>query len=229
MKRSEINALIRHAMAFFARHNFHLPPFGSWTPNEWKRKGHEADEIRDKALGWDLTDFGGGEFETFGLLLFTLRNGDLAGQAGAKAYAEKIMIVREGQLTPWHFHWRKTEDIINRGGGNLMVEMAWATEDESGLDDRNVGVQLDGITYIVNAKGKMVLKPGESISLPPMLYHKFYGQEGRGDVLVGEVSTVNDDKTDNRFLDPLGRFPEIEEDEPPVRYLCSEYPVASSR
>ena len=36
----------------------------------------------------------------------------------------------------------------------------------------------------------------------------------------------NDDNTDNRFYEPLGRFPEIEEDEPPYRLLCTEYPAA---
>jgi len=34
---------------------------------------------------------------------------------------------------------------------------------------------------------------------------------------VGEVSSVNDDTCDNRFLEELPRFPAIEEDEP-VRY-----------
>ena len=32
--------------------------------------------------------------------------------------------------------------------------------------------------------------------------------------------------TDNRFLNPLGRFPTIEEDEAPYRLLCNEYPPA---
>jgi len=36
----------------------------------------------------------------------------------------------------------------------------------------------------------------------------------------------NDDNGDNRFYLPAGRFPEIEEDEPPYRLLCNEYPAA---
>ena len=42
-------------------------------------------------------------------------------------------------------------------------------------------------------------------------------------VLVGEVSKVNDDNVDNRFLEPVGRFPSVDEDEPPIWLLCNEY------
>jgi D-lyxose ketol-isomerase len=45
-------------------------------------------------------------------------------------------------------------------------------------------------------------------------------------VLLGEVSTCNDDKNDNRFYEDLGRFPTLEEDEEPYRLLCTEYPKA---
>ena len=45
-------------------------------------------------------------------------------------------------------------------------------------------------------------------------------------MLLGEVSQCNDDNTDNRFYEQLGRFPAIEEDEPPYRLLCNEYPPA---
>ena len=33
----------------------------------------------------------------------------------------------------------------------------------------------------------------------------------------------NDDENDNRFYEKLGRFPEVEEDEPPYRLVCTEY------
>ena len=228
MKRSRINALIRVAEAFFVKHRFRLPPFGHWTPDQWSSKGHSADEIRKNCLGWDLTDFGRGSFESLGLLLFTSRNGDSGDHHDSKCYAEKIMIVRERQVTPWHFHWMKVEDIINRGGGNLVVELAWATPDENGLDDREVEVSCDGVVRTVPARGKVALRSGESITLPPKLYHQFYGEEGKGTVLVGEVSKTNDDNTDNRFLDDMGRFPQIEEDEAPYRLLCTEYPPAGT-
>lgn len=41
--------------------------------------------------------------------------------------------------------------------------------------------------------------------------------------MTGEVSQVNDDNTDAMFYDKCGRFSTIEEDEPPLYLLCSEY------
>ena len=228
MKRSEINALIRNAEVFFAEHRFLLPPFARWTPEEWMERGPEADELRERRLGWDLTDFGSGDFQRVGLLLVTIRNGDSRSPHAGKNYAEKIMIVREGQVTPWHFHWSKSEDIINRGGGNLVVELAQATEDETGLSDQDVEVSCDGVVRRVPSRGRIVLTPGESITLLPRLFHTFYGEPGTAPVLVGEVSRTNDDETDNRFLEPVGRFPDIEEDEAPYRLLCHEYPPAGA-
>ncbi len=227
MKRSEINQILADALAFFESHRFALPPFAHWTPAEWKTKGHEADEIRENMLGWDLTDFGSGDFARLGLTLFTLRNGNVKKPENPKTYCEKIMIVREDQITPMHFHWGKAEDIINRGGGNLLVELYNADEKE-GLAQTDVVVSLDGVERRLKAGSVVRLTPGESITLTPYLYHRFWGEKGRGRVLVGEVSTVNDDTRDNRFLEPLGRFPAIEEDEAPLRLLCSEYPPAAN-
>ncbi|HYF49963.1 MAG TPA: D-lyxose/D-mannose family sugar isomerase [Planctomycetota bacterium] len=223
MKRSEINRRIESAKEFFAKHSFRLPPFGYWSPADWKSKGAAADEIRRNKLGWDLTDFGSRAFEKMGLLLFTIRNGNLKDPANVKSYAEKIMIVEENQVTPFHFHWQKTEDIIVRGGGNLVVEL-YQSNAQDEFTQETIRVRCDGVERRVAPGGKVVLHPGESITLTPRLYHKFYGEPGAGRVLVGEVSSVNDDATDNRFKDNVGRFPKIEEDAPPVHYLCNEYP-----
>ncbi|MBR0106084.1 MAG: D-lyxose/D-mannose family sugar isomerase, partial [Lachnospiraceae bacterium] len=119
MKRSRINAAISTFEALLAEHRFALPPFLSFTPEEWAEKGAEYDEIRDNALGWDITDYGLGDFERIGLSLITLRNGNVRDPRYTKTYAEKIMMVLPDQLSPNHFHWHKTEDIINRGGGTL--------------------------------------------------------------------------------------------------------------
>ena len=219
MKRSEINRLQKEAVDFFQEHNFYLPKWAFWSKETWQTKGDLVSEIVENRLGWDITDFGLGNFEKYGLLLFTIRNGKF-GKENTKPYAEKIMIVREGQVTPWHFHWVKTEDIINRGGGNLVIELSNAGEDGQ-LADSPVHVQIDGITHTINQNEKVTLEPGESICLPPYLYHTFYGESGT--VLVGEVSSVNDDDKDNRFLENLGRFPKIEEDEPLLYSLCNEY------
>lgn len=223
MKRSEINSIMRSAKAFLAEHRFCLPPFAGWTPDEWRRKGSDCREIAENQLGWDITDFGSGDFRKCGLFLFTLRNGrpaNLHAMQG-KTYAEKIMIVEVGQITPLHFHWQKTEDIINRGGGKLVVQLYHSTPDEQ-LAKTEITVSLDGVVRQVPAGGTVVLHPGESITLPPRLYHAFWGEGSR--VLVGEVSMVNDDRTDNRFHALVGRFPQIEEDAPPLHLLAVDYP-----
>jgi D-lyxose ketol-isomerase len=224
MKRSEINAIMDDAALFLEKMGFRLPPFASWKPEDWKGKGEECLEIARNALGWDITDFGRGDFSRLGLFLFTVRNGrpEEAAREGGKCYAEKIMIVREEQVTPTHFHFHKMEDIINRGGGELVVRL-WNSTPEEKLADTPVTAGLDGVRTSVKAGGTVTLKPGESICLPPRLYHSFWGAKGRGTVLVGEVSRVNDDKADNRFLDPVGRFPDIREDEAPRHLLCGDY------
>ncbi len=225
MKRSEVNALMREAIRFIRAHKFMLPSFAFWTPAQWKEKGHEADEIRDCRLGWDITDFGLGRFHRFGLILFTIRNGRPADRRYPKCYAEKLMIVEERQLTPMHFHWGKAEDIIVRGGGNLVIQLFNSTPRE-GLARTPLTVSLDGVRRTLKAGSKVTLTPGESICLPRRLYHKFWAEPGKGKVLVGEVSAVNDDQKDNRFYEPIGRFPTIEEDQAPLHLLCSEYPPA---
>lgn len=222
MKRSEINAIIRDADAFFKERSFYLPPFAYWRPEDWAAKGPEVREIVDHGLGWDITDFGQGDYRNLGLFLFTLRNGtpeNLRSKQG-KIYAEKIMIVDPDQVTPMHFHWDKTEDIINRGGGNLVIRLYNATEGGE-LAESPVSVSMDGVRRIVGAGEAVVLTPGESITLPPYLYHTFWGAGSR--VLVGEVSAVNDDQEDNRFHQPIGRFPDIIEDEPPLYLLVNDY------
>ena len=223
MQRSEINAIMREAESFARQRGFYLPPFAYWTPSDWTTKGEEAREITENQLGWDITDFGQGQYETCGLFLFTIRNGSLTELRAkrGKLYCEKLMVVGVGQVTPMHFHWNKVEDIINRGGGKLVIQLYNAT-DADGLADAPVTVSIDGVKRAVKAGDQVQLAPGESITLPPRLYHKFWGAQER--VLVGEVSLVNDDQSDNRFYEPVGRFPEIEEDEPPLHLLVRDYP-----
>ena len=225
MKRSELNRIMREAVDFAEKMNFKLPPFAFWSLDEWKKKGHEYDEIRDNMLGWDITDFGHGNYRKEGLLMFTLRNGNFSDPKYDKPYAEKLLIVEEEQVTPYHFHWKKMEDIINRGGGNLVVKLYNSTADEQ-FADTPVTVYMDGRAFEIPAGGTVTVHPGESITLKPGQYHAFWGEAGKGKILVGEVSKVNDDRVDNRFYAPTGRFPEIEEDEAPLYLLGNEYPVA---
>jgi D-lyxose ketol-isomerase len=222
MKRSEINAIMRDADAFIKDRGFYLPPFAYWTPEEWCTKGEEVREIVENHLGWDITDFGMGNYRRCGLVLFTVRNGNPANliTMRGKIYAEKLMIVDENQVTPMHFHWSKMEDIINRGGGDLVVEVHNPTP-EGSLATSNVTVSVDSVSQIVPAGTHIVLEPGQSMSVPVGMYHEFTARGGR--VLVGEVSMVNDDNTDNRFLGQVGRFPAIQEDERPLYLLCTDY------
>ena len=129
----------------------------------------------------------------------------------------------EAQVTPCHYHWNKREDIINRGGGNLVIEIYYADEHNK-FSDRKFSVSVDGVRRAVAPGDRVILTPGESICLEPSVYHTFYGEQGSGSVMVGEVSDVNDDRTDNCFYEKLGRFPVIIEDEEPRYYLCTEYP-----
>ncbi|HOB84962.1 MAG TPA: D-lyxose/D-mannose family sugar isomerase [Bacteroidales bacterium] len=220
MKRSEVNSIIRGLEKFFAEHKFMLPVWASWSPEDWKGKYDICYEIIDNKLGWDITDFGSGDFNRVGLSLFTIRNGNW--DKKDKMYCEKIMVADEEQETPMHFHWAKTEDIINRGGGNLVMELYNATDDDK-LSPDLVTVSIDGVLTTVEAGKPLILKPGQSICLKSRLYHRFYGEKGKGKVLIGEVSLVNDDAKDNRFYDKIGRFPEIDEDVKPYRLLVNDY------
>jgi D-lyxose ketol-isomerase len=224
MKRSEVNAIMGEAVAFLGTNKVLLPPFAYWDRKEWAGKGEEYREIVDCMLGWDITDFGSGDFRKVGLLMFTLRNGHYSKGEYTKPYAEKLLITLEEQVTPFHFHWKKMEDIINRGGGNLLVQVYNSTI-EGEFADTPVRVSMDGRNFQVKAGTILRVTPGESITLPSGQYHKFWGETGKGTVLLGEVSKVNDDTIDNRFKEKVGRFPEIEEDAEPLYLLGNEYPV----
>lgn len=220
MKRSQINEIIGDAEAFCQACHFYLPRWAHWTLEAWRACTEDLSEIVDYGLGWDITDFGLGDFERLGLILFTIRNGDPMGRDQRKPYAEKLLICDVEQKTPLHFHWKKTEDIINRGGGDLVVQLYNATAD-GGLDSSDVWVGIDALEQRVTAGDVCILRPGDSITLVPGLYHAFWAERAR--VLVGEVSSVNDDQRDNRFYEPVGRFPEIVEDVKPTRLLVNDY------
>ena len=221
MKRSEINKAIKDMEKFLEKMNVHLPDFAYWSTEDWKNKNNEYDIIRDNKLGWDITDAGLDDFENIGFSLFTCRNGNI-NKSSSKKYAEKYIMIKQNQEFPFHFHWQKTEDIINRGGGTLLITVY--NDDNGNFSKDDVLVESDGRKYYVKAGESVELNPGQSITLKPHQYHKFSVKENTGDVLVGEVSEVNDDDNDNRFYEQVGRFPEIIEDEKPYKLLCNEYP-----
>ncbi len=223
MKRSRINTIMAEADELIRRHGFVLPPFAHWSPAEFMARRDVARAIIDARLGWDVTDYGSGDFDRMGLFLFTLRNGRLEDlkRGGGMCYAEKLLISKQDQLSPMHTHVVKAEDIINRGGATLVVELYGS--DETGAFDGHRGgtVWCDGLRRDYRPGDKLKLAPGESVTLMPGDWHAFWGEGGT--VLVGEVSTVNDDETDNIFREDIGRFSEIEEDTDPMHLLVSDY------
>jgi D-lyxose ketol-isomerase len=226
MKRSRINEVIKDMEKLIKEHGFEIPPFAKWTPEDWQNIGHEYDEIRENALGWDITDFGLDKFDEVGFSLLTIRNGNQKmPQKYPKPYAEKLLMLYEGQKAPMHYHWSKMEDIINRGGNDVYITVYNGTEDNEKLDT-DVTVYKDGKKEVVPAGTQVRLTPGESITIMQYMYHDFIVPETGGAVLLGEVSMCNDDENDNCFYEPIGRFPAIEEDEAPYRLLCNEYPEA---
>ncbi len=223
MKRSTINDIMSEAEDMIRTHGFILPPFANWTPTEFLARKDQAKAVIETRCGWDITDYGIGRFDEMGLFLFTLRNGRLADlqNGGGMCYAEKLLISRQDQLSPMHTHVIKAEDIINRGGATLVIELCGSDDNGNFAEDRGGVVYCDGIQRPFSAGEKIELAPGESVTLMPGDWHAFWAQGG--DVLIGEVSTVNDDETDNIFREPIGRFANIDEDVDPSHLLVSDY------
>lgn len=236
LSRSTINASIRISREVLKHLGIYLPAFANWTPAQWENTGAEADEIRDCGLGWDVTDFGSQKFHKLGRTLFTLRNGLPLSKDKRypKPYAEKFLIEPENQRSPIHYHVNKREDIINRGGGNVIVALHRIGGDGMPTASGTITASVDGVRRTFAAGAEIRLRPGESIAIPPSTFHQFWAEEGTGlridgvgYTVSGEVSTVCDDYNDNCFIDEWStRYPQIIEDEPRDVYLCNEYPRA---
>jgi D-lyxose ketol-isomerase len=195
MKRSEINQALADALRCFKAAHWALPP----QPR------------------WDVTDFGLGKFAEIGLVLVNL--------AEQPEYCEKLMYAKHHQVLPMHTHQRKKEDIICRHG-RLSVEL-WKGHPEHArageVFSRGDEFSLcrDGGAVEVRSGEPFIIEAGERVTIEPGVYHAFWPESK--EAVIGEVSTVNDDAHDNFFVDPrIGRFPEIEEDAPPVTRLFWE-------
>lgn len=152
---------------------------------------------------WDVTDFGLGDFEKNGLVLVNL--------AEQPEYCEKLMYVKHNQVTPRHYHAAKKEDIICRWG-RLVIELP--SKDAQAL-------QVNGDWQEIPAGEHLVLSSGERITLTRGVLHAFWADSDYA--VVGEVSTANDDVSDNYFENPcVGRFSAIVEDEAPSVRLISD-------
>ncbi|MDO4522443.1 MAG: D-lyxose/D-mannose family sugar isomerase [Eubacteriales bacterium] len=236
MKRSEINHAIEYVMKKLEEAKFPLPPFAFYTPEDWKKADESEQEIVDNMLGWDVTDFGEGDFKNIGLTVFTFRNGNFHDKKKyPKPYAEKMLYVMDGQILPYHYHWYKGEDIINRGGGELEITLYNCSpedfaDQEGGRGgkqgtflDTDVEAVIDGKKQTLPAGGKVILKPGQSISVKQGQYHTWQAVPGKGDIILFEVSMTNDDHVDNRFYEPKKRIPDVNEDEAVRHLMFADY------
>ena len=232
LKRSMINDSIDIARRVIEHFGVNLPEFSAWSPEDWNRAGAEFNEIRHCMLGWDVTDFGSNDFYNIGRVLFTLRNGRSGNPDYPKEYAEKLLIDPENQRAPAHFHVSKREDLICRGGGNILVQLTKADADGK-RSPHNFTIQVDGCMVKMKPAGIVRLEPGQSICIPPGTIHQFWAEEGTGWKMDGvgytistEVSSVCDDLNDNIFIETTGiRFPDIADDEARRYLLCNEYPA----
>ncbi len=200
MRRSEINKLAGESLrAINVRYT--LPEWVWWTRAQWEdAKGYE--EFQAGACGLDVTDFGSNNFLKQGLFLITLTNGVIG---GAAPYCHKIMATRQGQICPFHTHYKKTEHIRVLKG---KMQLRMYNDHPTG----NVTVSVDGFLQEYEPNKIIVVKEGAAVCLLPGTYHEFAGYDV-GFTILEEVSTSNDDQKDNLFQYRLPRFPEIIEDE----------------
>ena len=220
MKRSEINLAINKAKQIMEEYSWTLPVWGYWTKKDYDRNPKIKKYLKEHQMGWDVTDFGKGMFELQGITLFCIRNG-IQGKSEDKPYAEKLLFMDEGQEIPHHSHKIKLEDIINRGGGDLALEFLEVDNSMKELNN-DISVLVDGEDKIIKPHQPLILKRGQSVTVERNIYHKFYAAKGTGMVMAGEVSQVNDDNNDNYFLEKVGRFSQIEEDEEAIHPLWNE-------
>ena len=220
MKRSEINAAIVEAKDMIDKYSWVLPKWGYWSKKEYDKNPTLKKYLKNHQMGWDVTDFGKGEFSKKGITLFCIRNG-IQGNNDDKPYAEKLLFMRECQEIPFHSHKVKLEDIINRGGGDLVIEFLEVDSNQIELNSK-IDVLIDGEIVSIAPREPLILKRGQSVTVERNIYHKFYSAKGSGMVMAGEVSQVNDDNKDNYFLESVGRFTTIEEDEEAIHPLWNE-------
>lgn len=189
MKRSAINKAYQRASAFFEKNCWTLPP----NPR------------------WDITDFGLGDFNKYGLVLINL--------AEEPEYCEKLMYAEAGQTTPMHMHKIKKEDIIVRTG--RMQFVLWHGEPHESRAGKSFIINRNNVAAEVFNGKALFLEAGERITLTPGVYHEFTPVSYQ--CIIGEVSTANDDLHDNFFInEDIGRYSVIEEDESALITLLSE-------
>jgi D-lyxose ketol-isomerase len=224
MKRSQINAAIDLAHRTLAEHGIRLPDYGYWPAERWRTAGPEMSRVTRNGLGWAVTDFGQGDFDRVGITMFDVRNGNQAQPEEGTPYGEKIFVLKPGQRLPFHFHWSKTEDIISRAGGTLMIQLYNSHDDET-MDETSPGVvYCDGVAQRFTAGQILEIPHGASVTITPRLYHRFWARDDGAILVGGEISTISVPQSDNRFGGSARRFVPIEEDVAATYLLNIDYP-----
>jgi D-lyxose ketol-isomerase len=223
LKRSQINAAIELAHRVLREHGIRLPEYAYWSPDDWRSKaGPEHHRIFENMLGWACTDFGQGDFDRCGITMFDVRNGTPEPNLGTP-YGEKIFVLKPGQRLPFHFHYNKTEDIIGYAGGTLMIQLYSSNPDETMNETTPGHVYCDGVRRTLEPGQIFEIPHGQSLTIVPWLYHRFWAKEDGAVLVGGEISTISVPKTDNRFTAGGRRFVPIEEDVQPTYLLNVDY------
>jgi len=218
MKRSLINSRMRWAQDLLEKNHFRLPEFAYWSPEEWKAHKADVDTIRRVYLGWDVKEYS----EELGSVLFTIRNGRYDDPSVGVPYCEKVIVMQDGRRLPLHYHKNKSEDIINRGGGVMQIRL-YNLDAEGQIDPSTpVEVYQDGVKHVHPAGEPVYIQPGNSITLEPYMVHSF-GPKPGSDIIIGEVSKINDDFTDNYRFEKIPLPCPVDEDEEMLHPLCTEY------
>ncbi len=133
MKRSRINRVMAEADQMIRSFGFMLPPFASWSPERSRARQDEARRIIEARMGWDITDYGQGDFDRLGLFLFTLRNGSLADlrRGGGMCHAGKPS---------------KDRGVAQPKGGRIRVFLSWLSVLEIAV----------GLSYVLHIDIRMV-------------------------------------------------------------------------
>ena len=119
-----------------------------------------------------------------------------------------------GMPVPEAYGGRGSDKIDGDAGADYIRGGAGLDFVQGGADDDDIGGGADDDTLNGNDGNDLVHGDGGNDVI--------WGEGG--DVLIGEVSTVNDDVTDNVFVSKkIGRFSEIEEDVAPTHLLVSDY------
>lgn len=240
MKRSQIDSAIERAISNAKKYGVALPAWAEWHPHQFEKT---ADGIRQQKLGWKVVDFGVGDFEHCGLVILVLCSPltDDSGEPLTKpahvgkhdypvtGFSRKYLFVQAGQTEPHHFHRQKArKEVSVLAGAPVRFELAWA-ENDTTLSSRDVDVAVDGIWHHLPANGSVVVKPGETITLPGNLSHIISVAEGGPDTIMMETSTANNDRSDNIFPFMTPTSKPVENDTTARYQLLDEHSVPAER